>query len=62
MTVDCKINNVNKNAVNISDRCIFKENLIYILKPDILTVNITETERIKKADLRVEKVKIKKRI
>ena len=60
--IDCKINNVNKNAVNISDEYVFKENLIYILKSDVLTVNVTETERIRRTDLRVEKVKTERRI
>ena len=60
--IDCKISNIDENAVNISDRYIFEGNLIYILKSDVLTVNVTETERMRRTDLRVEKVKIKKRI
>ena len=60
--IDCKISNVSKDAVNISDKCVFRGNLIYILKLDILTVNIAETERTKRADLKVEEVKTGKRI
>ena len=60
--IDCKINNVDEDAVNISDKCIFEENLIYVLKSDILTVNVAEMKRMRRANLRVEKVKMKERI
>ena len=62
MMIDCKINDVSKNAVNISDRCIFRENLIYILKSDVLTVNVAEMRRMKRINLKVEKIEMKKRI
>ena len=60
--IDCKINNVNEDAVDISDRCISEENLVYVLKLDVLAVNVTEIKRMRRIDLRVEKVKIKRKI